>query len=87
MKSFQDFLEDSSAPATTTADVGKPEGGMVKEPVKKPKDLEEESDLKRSLATFSKIWIYPRRENGISGQANTTIKEASASFSFPALGV
>lgn len=42
MKSFQDFLEDSAAPATTTADVGKPEGGMVKEPVKKPKDLEEE---------------------------------------------
>ncbi len=47
MKSFQDFLEDSSAPATTTADVGKPEGGMVKEPVKKPKDLEEESDFKK----------------------------------------
>lgn len=37
MKSFQDFLEDSAAPATTTADVGKPEGGMVQKPVKKPK--------------------------------------------------
>ena len=28
------LLEDSAAPGTTTADVGKPEGGMVKEPVK-----------------------------------------------------
>lgn len=44
MKGFQDFLEDSAAPGTTTVDVGKPEGGMVKEPVKKPKDLEEEQE-------------------------------------------
>ncbi|AEM91742.1 hypothetical protein [Salmonella phage SPTD1] len=54
MKSFQDFLEDSSAPATTTADVGKPEGGMVKEPVKKPKDLEEESDFKKIFGSIFK---------------------------------
>lgn len=54
MKSFQDFLEDSSAPATTTADVGKPEGGMVKEPVKKPKDLEEESDFKKIFGNIFK---------------------------------
>ncbi|QIG62234.1 hypothetical protein P46FS4_168 [Salmonella phage P46FS4] len=61
MKGFQDFLEDgSAAPGTTTADVGKPEGGMVKEPVKKPKDLEEEQEQtpsKRSLETSSKTWI------------------------------
>ena len=30
-------MEDSAAPGTTTADVGKPEGGMVKEPVEKRK--------------------------------------------------
>lgn len=57
MKSFQDFLEDSAAPATTTADVGKPEGGMVQKPVKKPKDLEEDdkdSDFKRIFGSIFK---------------------------------
>lgn len=48
MKGFQDFLEDSAAPGTTTADLGKPEGGMVKEPVKKPKDLEEDREEEKS---------------------------------------
>lgn len=52
MKGFKDFLEDSAPPSTTTADVGKPEGGMVKEPVKKPKDLEE----KEELSDFQKIF-------------------------------
>ncbi|QPI15210.1 hypothetical protein GECvBN6_gp007 [Salmonella phage GEC_vB_N6] len=54
MKSFQDYLEDSSAPATTTADVGKPEGGMVQEPVKRPKDLEEESGFKKIFSNIFK---------------------------------
>lgn len=54
MKTFKDFLEDSSPPATTTADVGKPEGGMVKEPVKKPKDLEEESEFKKIFGNIFK---------------------------------
>lgn len=62
MKSFKDFLEDSQAPATTTADVGKPEGGMVKEPVKKPKDLEEDnfSDFRKIFGNiFKDIKIRP----------------------------
>lgn len=54
MKSFKEFLEDSEAPATTTADVGKPEGGMVKEPVKKPKDLEEKTDFQKIFGNVFK---------------------------------
>ncbi|EBS2632518.1 hypothetical protein pSal_SNUABM02_061 [Salmonella phage pSal-SNUABM-02] len=56
MKGFQDFLEDSAAPGTTTADVGKPEGGMVKEPVKKPKDLEEEQEKTDFQKIFGNIF-------------------------------
>lgn len=56
MKGFRDFLEDSSAPATTTADVGKPEGGMVKEPVKKPKDLEEDQEQTPFQKLFGNIF-------------------------------
>lgn len=56
MKCFQDFLEDSAAPGTTTADVGKPEGGMVKEPVKKPKDLEEEQEQTSFQKIFGNIF-------------------------------
>lgn len=56
MKGFQDFLEDSAAPGTTTADVGKPEGGMVKEPVKKPKDLEEEQEQTPFQKIFGNIF-------------------------------
>ncbi|AGY47717.1 hypothetical protein Marshall_200 [Salmonella phage Marshall] len=66
---------------------GNPKAVWSRSLSKNQKILKKSLILKRSLATFSKIWIYPRRENGISGQANTTIKEASASFSFPALGV
>lgn len=56
MKGFQDFLEDSAAPGTTTVDVGKPEGGMVKEPVKKPKDLEEEQEKTDFQKIFGNIF-------------------------------
>lgn len=56
MKGFQDFLEDSAAPGTTTTDVGKPEGGMVKEPVKKPKDLEEEQEQTPFQKIFGNIF-------------------------------
>lgn len=56
MKGFQDFLEDSTALGTTTADVGKPEGGMVKEPVKKPKDLEEEQEQTPFQKIFGNIF-------------------------------
>lgn len=56
MKGFQDFLEDSAAPGTTTTDVGKPEGGMVKEPVKKPKDLEEEQEKTDFQKIFGNIF-------------------------------
>lgn len=61
MKGFKDFLEDSAAPGTTTADVGKPEGGMAKEPVKKPKDLEEEqSDFQKIFGkVFADIDLKP----------------------------
>lgn len=57
MKGFQDYLEDASAaPGTVTADVGKPEGGMVKEPVEKRKDLEEEQELSDFQKIFGNIF-------------------------------
>ncbi|AKJ73855.1 hypothetical protein SP38_253 [Salmonella phage 38] len=62
MKSFQDFLEDSSAPATTTADVGKPEGGMVKEPVKKPKILKKSLILKDLWQHFKDLDLSKARK-------------------------
>lgn len=52
MKSFKEFLEDSAPPATTTADVGKPEGGMVKKPAKKKDD--EDSDFKKIFGNIFK---------------------------------
>lgn len=54
MKGFKDFLEDSSAPGTTTADVGKPEGGMVKEPVEKRKELEEQTPFQQLFGNIFK---------------------------------
>lgn len=60
MKTFHDFMEDSSPPATTTADVGKPEGGMVKEPVKKREELEEKSDFQKIFGNiFQDIDLKP----------------------------